>query len=110
MVPVSPRPRTVPVPSSAIASVFSTLAHQFRPRGAPCTMPVEVRYYTDPACIWSWGAEPRLRRLMWEFGDELDFRWIMGGLAREYGPGYRDEEGGIGLGADTFTDLVTHWL
>ena len=64
-------------------------------------MPVEVRYYTDPACIWSWGAEPRLRRLMWEFGDELDFRWIMGGLAREYGPGYRDEEGGIGLGADT---------
>src|SRR5205814_7437195 len=38
------------------------------------------------------------------------FRWIMGGLAREYGPGYRDEEGGIGLGADTFTDLVTHWL
>ena len=27
-------------------------------------MTVELRYYTDPACEWSWGAEPKLRRLM----------------------------------------------
>lgn len=47
-------------------------------------MPVEVHYYTDPACSWSWASEPKLRRLMWEFGDELEFRWIMGGLARSY--------------------------
>ena len=50
-------------------------------------MPVEVRYYTDPACSWSWGSEPKLRRLMWEFGDGLRFRWVMGGLARSYDPG-----------------------
>jgi predicted DsbA family dithiol-disulfide isomerase len=48
-------------------------------------MPVEVRYYTDPACPWSWGSEPKLRRLMWEFGDALRFSWVMGGLARTYG-------------------------
>jgi predicted DsbA family dithiol-disulfide isomerase len=48
-------------------------------------MPVEVRYYTDPACSWSWGSEPKLRRLMWEFGDQLRFSWVMGGLARSYG-------------------------
>jgi putative protein-disulfide isomerase len=47
-------------------------------------MPVDVRYYTDPACSWSWGSEPKLRRLMWEFGDELRFTWVMGGLARSY--------------------------
>jgi predicted DsbA family dithiol-disulfide isomerase len=47
-------------------------------------MTVEVRYYTDPACPRSWGAEPELRRLMWEFGGGLRFRWVMGGLAREY--------------------------
>ena len=49
-------------------------------------MPVDVRYYTDPACSWSWGSEPKLRRLMWEFGDQLRFTWVMGGLARSYGP------------------------
>jgi putative protein-disulfide isomerase len=47
-------------------------------------MPARVRYYTDPACSWSWAAEPKLRRLMWEFGESLSFTWVMGGLARDY--------------------------
>jgi len=47
-------------------------------------MTVQVRFYTDPACPWSWAAEPALRRLMWEFEGELDFVWVMGGLARSY--------------------------
>ena len=51
-----------------------------------------------------------LRRLMWEFGDQLRFVWVMGGLARKYGPDYRDEEGGIGSGPDCFADLMAHWL
>jgi putative protein-disulfide isomerase len=48
-------------------------------------MPVEVHYYTDPACEWSWGSEPKVRHLMWEFAEELRFSWVMGGLARSYG-------------------------
>jgi predicted DsbA family dithiol-disulfide isomerase len=47
-------------------------------------MTVQVRFYTDPACPWSWAAEPALRRLMWEFEGELEFVWVMGGLARSY--------------------------
>jgi predicted DsbA family dithiol-disulfide isomerase len=47
-------------------------------------MTVQVRFYTDPACPWSWAAEPALRRLMWEFDGELEFVWVMGGLARSY--------------------------
>jgi predicted DsbA family dithiol-disulfide isomerase len=47
-------------------------------------MTVRVRFYTDPACPWSWAAEPALRRLMWEFDGELEFAWVMGGLARSY--------------------------
>src|ERR671931_2621205 len=55
-------------------------------------MPVECRYYTDPACSWSWGSEPKLRRLMWEFGDQLRFSWVMGGLARSYGSNHYWEQ------------------
>jgi predicted DsbA family dithiol-disulfide isomerase len=49
-------------------------------------MPARVTYITDPACAASWGVEPMVRRLMADFGDELDFRYVMGGLAREWGP------------------------
>jgi putative protein-disulfide isomerase len=47
-------------------------------------MPVRARYYTDPACSASWGAEPALRRLMVEFGSSLRIEYVMGGLSREY--------------------------
>lgn len=73
-------------------------------------MPAQVRFYSDPACPWSWAAEPALRRLLWEFEGELEFVWVMGGLARRYGRDYRDEEGGIGQGPDCFADLISHWL
>lgn len=71
---------------------------------------VQVRYYTDPACSWSWGAEPALRRLIWEFDGELEFAWVMGGLARRFGSDYRDDDGSIGSGPDCFADLMSHWL
>jgi predicted DsbA family dithiol-disulfide isomerase len=49
-------------------------------------MAVRVCVYTDPACGWSWGAEPALRKLMVEFGGELAFTYVMGGMAREAEP------------------------
>ena len=62
-------------------------------------VPVRVRYLTDPACSWSWAAEPLVRRLMIEFGDSLEFTWVMGGLARDYtaAPG-------------VYPWLLAHWL
>jgi predicted DsbA family dithiol-disulfide isomerase len=45
---------------------------------------VHVTYYTDPACPWSWAAEPGLRRLQAEFGAALRITYVMGGLAREF--------------------------
>src|SRR6266545_4886512 len=73
-------------------------------------MPTQVRFYSDPACPWSWAAEPALRRALWEFEGELEFVWVMGGVARRYGRDYRDEEGRIGEGPDCFADLISHWL
>src|SRR3954469_12251194 len=52
-------------------------------------MAVTVRSITDPADAWSWNSEPAVRRLMVEFGDGLDWRFVMGGLAREYANGER---------------------
>jgi putative protein-disulfide isomerase len=47
---------------------------------------------------------------MWEFGEGLRFAWVMGGLARQYGSEYRDDEGAIGSGPDCFADLMSQWL
>jgi putative protein-disulfide isomerase len=43
-----------------------------------------VTYYTDPACPYSWAAEPALRRLAVEFAEGLTITYVMGGLAREF--------------------------
>jgi putative protein-disulfide isomerase len=45
---------------------------------------VHVTYYTDPACPWSWAAEPAVRRVLVEFGDDIAVTYVMGGLAREF--------------------------
>jgi putative protein-disulfide isomerase len=45
---------------------------------------VPVHYFTDPACPMSWGHEPNVRRLMVEFGESLEWRFVMGGLGRDY--------------------------
>jgi putative protein-disulfide isomerase len=60
-------------------------------------MPVEARFFTDPACPWSWAMEPALGRLRWEFGEALSLRPVMGGLARTYEK-------------EDYAGLVTEWL
>jgi putative protein-disulfide isomerase len=47
--------------------------------------PIHASYFTDPADPRSWGAEPSLRRLQVEFGDEVEITYVMSGLAREFG-------------------------
>jgi putative protein-disulfide isomerase len=46
---------------------------------------VHASYYTDPACPASWSLEPVVRRLVVELGSQLHLRFVMGGLAREFG-------------------------
>lgn len=48
-------------------------------------MPViQVLYYTDPACPWSWALEPSLRKLLSVFAESLRFTYVMCGMAREF--------------------------
>jgi putative protein-disulfide isomerase len=44
---------------------------------------VRLTYYTDPACPWSWAAEPALRRLQMEFGEDVRITYVMAGMERE---------------------------
>jgi putative protein-disulfide isomerase len=73
---------------------------------------VRVRYLTDPACSWSWAFEPVVRRLQIEFGDELEWTLVMGGLARDYTvPGGSDAAAeASGDGWDVYPWLLAHWL
>ncbi len=41
---------------------------------------VEIVYYTDPLCCWSWGFEPQWRKLRYEFASQVTWRYCMGGL------------------------------
>lgn len=50
------------------------------------SMVVRARCITDPACVWSWASEPALRALQTEFGANLSWTFVMGGLARELPP------------------------
>jgi putative protein-disulfide isomerase len=70
----------------------------------------QARFITDPGCPRSWAAEPAVRKLMVEFGDRLQWTWVMGGLARDLTQGYEDADAGIGTSETPFPKLVAQWL
>ncbi|MEO6547861.1 MAG: DsbA family protein [Ferruginibacter sp.] len=41
---------------------------------------LEIIYYTDPLCCWSWGFEPQWRKLLYEYSGQIKYRYCMGGL------------------------------
>lgn len=41
---------------------------------------VEIEFYTDPFCCWSWAMEPAWRRLRYEFGDQVNWKYRMSGM------------------------------
>jgi predicted DsbA family dithiol-disulfide isomerase len=73
-------------------------------------VPARVRFVTDPACPWSWAVEPAVRKLMVEFGDGLEWTWVMGGLARDLTQGYEDAETGMRAGEPPYPALVAQWM
>lgn len=41
---------------------------------------VEMVYFTDPYCSWCWATEPMLYRLREAYRDQVDVRYVLGGL------------------------------
>ncbi|MBP2238357.1 putative DsbA family dithiol-disulfide isomerase [Sinorhizobium kostiense] len=43
---------------------------------------VEIVYYTDPLCCWSWAFEPQWRMLRYAFAGQMAWRYRMAGMLR----------------------------
>ena len=41
---------------------------------------VEIQFYTDPLCCWSWAFEPQWRRLRYQYRGKIRWRYRMAGL------------------------------
>src|SRR3954452_13629990 len=52
---------------------------------------VRITEYTDPGCPWAYSAEPFRRRLDWLYGERLEWRTAMVGLADS--PAHYEEMG-----------------
>ncbi len=45
---------------------------------------IDIVFYTDPLCCWSWAMEPQWRRIQYEYRDLLSIRYCMGGLLSDW--------------------------
>lgn len=43
-------------------------------------MQIQVVYYTDPLCCWSWAFEPVVQAFRDQYAGEIDFRFCMAGM------------------------------
>jgi putative protein-disulfide isomerase len=51
---------------------------------------LEIIYFTDPLCCWSWAMEPQLRKIQYEYNGQMHWRYCMGGLLPGWN-NYHDE-------------------
>jgi predicted DsbA family dithiol-disulfide isomerase len=47
------------------------------------TRPITATLHTDPGCPWGYSAVPALRVVRWRYGDQLDWRLVLIGLAED---------------------------
>lgn len=45
---------------------------------------IEIEYFTDPLCCWSWAFEPHWRRFINEHKDIISWRYRMGGMIKDW--------------------------
>lgn len=69
-----------------------------------------ITNFTDPVCIWCWGTEPVFRALETHYPNQIDFRYVMGGLVDDI-DNFADPGNGIDAGSDgANAQIVSHWL
>lgn len=49
---------------------------------------VEITYFTDPLCCWSWAMEPQWKKLRYEYEGLINWKYRMVGMISEWGSYY----------------------
>ncbi len=71
---------------------------------------LEVLAFTDPVCTWCWGSEPVLRKLETWYGEQVNLRYVMGGLVKDIRAFY-DSANDIGGDPERSNlQIARHWL
>lgn len=64
-----------------------------------------ITQFTDPMCTWCWGSEPIIRRLRTVLGDQIQIKYVMGGLVKDF-----DEFYDAANNISTPSDVAPHWV
>ncbi|SHI66557.1 DsbA family oxidoreductase [Parasporobacterium paucivorans] len=71
---------------------------------------IDIIEFTDPVCTWCWGSEPFLRKLETWYGDQLEVKYVMGGLVKDIRDFY-DSYNDIGRDPERSNkQIVKHWV
>ena len=62
--------------------------HKNKPEQQPIATPkadtVEILYFTDPLCCWSWAFEPAWKKLISEFANHITYQYVICGLLPDW--------------------------
>jgi predicted DsbA family dithiol-disulfide isomerase len=70
--------------------VSASPAREMAPRGGGA--PVLIRHFTDPSCPWAFSAERQRLRLLWLYGEQIDWELHMVVLSEEVPEDYTPEK------------------
>ncbi len=69
-----------------------------------------ITNFTDPICVWCWASEPAFRALETHFPNQIEFRYITGGLVENIDD-FSDPDNDIDAGSEGANDqIVSHWI
>jgi len=72
-----------PIQEAQSAPVFTGLNDAVHGEAAS-TAQLQIVYYTDPLCSWSWAFEPQWRRLRYALGNQVTWTYQMGGMIDDW--------------------------
>ena len=71
---------------------------------------VRITVFADPVCTWCWGSVPVLRALRYRYGEQLDIKYVMGGMIEDITT-YNNRR--LSIGGDialSNRNIHNHWL
>ena len=71
---------------------------------------IVITNFTDPVCVWCWATEPVFRALETHYPNQIEFRYITGGLVENIDD-FSDPGNDIDAGSDgANAQIISHWL